>query len=152
MDLGNIKRPAQFKLFEVSEGISVNWEKTKSDMGYIVDDSFPELFQSEISRIKTENVRGLDKLNYELKNLRGESYMAIYPYYEMKYENFISFDGVDDGYIYEIRVHKNREVILHNFDIDTPGLIYNKGDEYYRLDLPDNFKKELMRVIEKKQE
>lgn len=152
VDLGNIKRPAEFKLFEISEGKPGDWKKTESDMGYIVDDSFAELFQSEISKLKAENMRGLDKINYVLRNLKGESYIEIYLYYETKFGNSISFHGVDDGYISRIMVHKNGEVILHNFDIDTPGLFFNKGADYYRIILPDDFEKELRRVIKKRQE
>lgn len=143
VDFSSIKVPSEFRFLQVSKGKPVS----ASSMNIVADDKFAKLFQREISMINAENVRDLDKINYEIRDLNGRSYLAIQPHYKETYGNFRSVDGIDDGYIYEIRMYENGEVILQNFDVDNFKPILNKPIDIYRLKLSVDFIDEVKSVI-----
>lgn len=112
----------------------------------ITDLKFIEDFQKEISKARAENVRNLDRANYEIRKVRGISYYSIRLLYKDLNGGSLYSNNINEGYIQEIRVHKNGEVLILCFPILHSN--FNKIQEIYRLNLPEEYKNEIIKTIE----
>lgn len=148
VDFSNVKMPNEFFIYEVSDCKPKDMNYAFSDKAKVSDNKLIELFQKELCETKSENIRDLDKINYDIRNIKGE-YVKIQPsYINTSYGNRW-LHGIDEGYIYEIRIHKNGDIVLADFDIDKYKyhIFFKKPYDIYRLNLSKKFVYKLMSLI-----
>lgn len=138
VDFSTIKMPSEFVIFGESDNDPQFGYAKSHEKGKITDVKFMDLFKNELSNTKSENIRDLDRINYEIRNTSDE-YITLYPTYTNTRPGEGSLHGIDDGYIYEIRVHKNGDIVLVDYNIDNNNFLLGKPNDIYRLNLSKGF-------------
>lgn len=143
----NMKLPSELLVMDSNDKESNTWSSLLKRNATITDSKLIEDLQKEISKIQAENVRNLDRLNYEIRNIKNESYYGIFPSYYKEFNGGRAISkGIEDGYIYEILLHKNGEVMVWNYHPLTPS--FRILPEMYRVNLPEDCKKMIIQAIE----
>lgn len=142
----NLKLPSELLVMDSNDKESNTWSSLLKRNDTITDSKLIEDLQKEISKIQAENVRNLDRLNYEIRNIKNESYYGIFPSYKELSGGRAISEGIEEGYIYEILIHKNGEVMVWNFHPLTSP--FRMLPEMYRVNLPEDCTKMIIQAIE----
>lgn len=147
IDLNNVKISNELSIYEISGTKYDDFTSILSGKREIDDNGLAELFAKKISEAKGENLRNLDRINYDIRVLGHESYIQIYP-------RFTKVDGNNktlSNHIYEIRIHKNGDVMLVDYDMNKCGyyILLKKPVDIYRLNFSKEFAENLMNHIKK---
>lgn len=147
VNLSNIKMPSEFIIYEESGKKLEDRKSIFSSDRKIDDNKFVEALLKEIPKTKGENIRNLDRINYYIRYTGWESYIRIYPSYTMINGSYKPPGGIDKGYIYEIRIHKNGDVVLVDYDTGKNNILLKNQVDMYRVNLSNELVKRLISNI-----
>lgn len=143
---GSINLPGELSVMEYR---NTNLSESRGVLYYgttITDSELIENLQVKISGAQAENVRNLDRVNYEIRKIRKGSYYRIIPGYKDSNWEGTSSNNINDLYSYEILIYKNGEVILRSFPVYNTSSL--KLPDIYRLHLSEEDINEIINMIE----